>query len=75
MSMNIYAPEGTKVRYTGIGGYQGNKDHANKHLVVGETYTVLDTEVHSSISYVYLKEVPKQSFNTVMFEEINEPSL
>lgn len=73
--MNIYAPEGTKVRYTGTGGYQGDKDHANKHLVVGEIYTVLETEVHSSISYVYLKEISNQNFNTVMFEGIDAASI
>lgn len=75
MSMNIRSPEGTLVRFTGIGGYDGCNSHAKAHLVVGETYTVLDIDVHSSISYVYLKEVPNQNFNTVMFEEVNESGL
>lgn len=42
--MDIYAKEGTKVKYTGMGGYDHHKEHANKHLKVGEIYTVDHTK-------------------------------
>mgnify|MGYP000879848543 FL=1 len=68
--MNIYAKEGTKVKYTGKGGYDNHKEHANKHLKVGEIYTVLNTYVSGWHTDVLLQEVPKQCFNSVHFEEI-----
>ena len=73
--MEIYSPEGTKVLYTGKGGYNGCKEHSSKYLTIGQIYTVACTEVYSSISYVYLKEVPQERFNTVQFESVDDTSL
>lgn len=65
--MDIYSEEGTKVEYTGTGGYEHHKRHANKFLVVGNTYTVDRTDVSDWYTDVYLKEVPGESFNSVHF--------
>lgn len=67
--MNIDAKEGSKVRYTAE-AWRGNtfdKEHCQKYLIKDKIYTVERTEVYSYSSTVYLKEIPKQSFNTVMF--------
>ena len=58
--MNIYSEKGTRVKYTGTGGYDSHKEHANKYLKVGETYTVLNTNVSGWHTDVFLKEVPNQ---------------
>ena len=63
--------EGTKVKYTGEGGYAHHKEHANKHLKVGEVYTIDQTDVGEWHTDVYLKEVPNQAFNSVHF--VNTP--
>ena len=68
--MDIYAKKGTKVKYTGDGGYDSHKEHANKYLKVGETYTVLNTNVSGWHTDVFLQEVPNQCFNSVHFEEL-----
>ena len=66
--MDIYAKEGTKIKYTGLGGCDSHKEHADKHLKIGHTYTVDYTVVGSWHTNVFLKEVPKQGFNSVLFE-------
>jgi hypothetical protein len=68
--MDIYTKKGTKVKYTGTGGYDSHKEHANKYLKVGETYTVLNTNVSGWHTDVFLQEVPNQCFNSVHFEEL-----
>ena len=70
--MNIHAEEGTKVKYTGTGGYDEHRKHANKYLKVGETYTVLNTNVSGWHTSVFLQEVPNQCFNSVHFEELTQ---
>ena len=65
--IDIYSKEGTKVKYTGKGGYEHHKKHADKYLKVGETYTVDHTDVGGWHTDVYLKEVPSQCFNSVHF--------
>jgi hypothetical protein len=65
--IDIYSEEGTKVKYTGKGGYDHHKEHANKHLKVGEIYTIDHTDVGGWHTDVYLKEVPNQAFNSVHF--------
>lgn len=65
--IDIYAPEGTKVKYTGRGGYDHHKEHANKHLKVDEIYTIDHTDVGGWHTDVYLKEVPNEAFNSVHF--------
>ena len=68
--MNIYAEEGAKVKYTGENGYEHHKEHANKYLKVGETYTVENTYVSGWHTDVWLKEVPNEKFNSVHFEDV-----
>lgn len=70
MSLRLDAASGTKVRYTGEGGWDADKVHANKYLTVGEIYTVDIIDIGSWCSEVYLVEVPHLDFNTVMFEEV-----
>ena len=65
--MDIYAKEGTKVKYTGTGGYDHHKEHANKYLKKDEIYTVLRTEVGGWHTDVFLQEVPNQCFNSTHF--------
>ena len=65
--IDIYSEEGTKVIYTGNGGLDYNKKHANKYLKVGEIYTIDYTDVGCWYTSVYLKEVPNQAFNSVHF--------
>ena len=66
-SIDIYSKEGTKVRYTGSGGYTYERYYANKHLKVGEIYTIDHTNVFDYHTDVYLKEVPDKAFNSVHF--------
>lgn len=68
--MNIYAKKGSKVRYTGTGGYDGDKKQANQYLTVGEIYTVEDTNVGGWSTSVLLQEVEKERFNSVHFEDV-----
>lgn len=71
MSMNIYAGHGTKVVFANPdAGYQHDQDTAAKHLTVGETYTVDHTDIHSWHTNVFLVEVPKVLFNSVMFNDV-----
>lgn len=65
--IDIYSKEGTKVKYTGKGGYDCHKEYANKHLKVGEIYTIDHTDVGGWHTDVYLKEVPDKAFNSVHF--------
>ena len=68
--MNIYAKKGTKVQYTGKGGYDGDKNQASRFLKVGEIYTVESIIVDGWSSSVILAEVGKERFNSVHFEEV-----
>jgi len=68
-SMDIYSPIGTRVRYTGRGGTQSDKDHANKHLTVDKVYTLAKSEVGGWQTIVYFIEVPDIGFNSVMFRD------
>lgn len=67
--MDIYAKKGTKVMYTGKGGYDSHKMHADMFLKVGSVYTVEFTEVGGWHTDVYLKEFPGEGFNSVHFIE------
>lgn len=71
MSMDIYAPAGTRVRFTNHNaGYNHNQEKARKHLVLNGVYTVLRTSVHSWYTDVYFKELPEHGFNSVLFETV-----
>lgn len=65
--IDIYAPQDTKVKYTGRGGYDHHKEYANKYLKVDEIYTIDRTDVGGWHTDVYLKEVPGKAFNSVHF--------
>ena len=68
--MDIYAKQGTKIKYTGKGGYDSDKEYANKHLSVNEVYTVCYIDVGGWRTEVYLEELPNLCFNSVHFEEV-----
>lgn len=53
-------------------GYEYDTEHAKKHLVIGDTYTVERVEVADSSSEVFFKEVPDVGFNTVHFQNVHE---
>lgn len=65
--MNIYAGRGTKVVFTGRGGYSHDKREAHRYLKVGQIYTVDHTDVGFSRTKVYLIEVPGRYFTSTMF--------
>ena len=49
-------------------GYPLDQQTADKHLVVGQTYTVDSVEVGNWHTDVWLREVPGVAFNSVMFD-------
>ena len=55
---------------TGKNGYQGDKDHINKHLEIGKEYTLKSMNVSQSSSTLTLNEFPLTEFNTVCFNII-----
>jgi hypothetical protein len=74
ITMDMYAKEGTKVivtEHTIKNGYYSVKEYAKLHLVVGETYTVVNTDVDGWSTAVHLKEIPNEIFNSISFEDIS----
>ena len=65
--MDIFSPKGTRVRYTGKGGYETQRKKANEYLDVDAIYLVERTKVGGFHTDVYLQEFPDISFNSVMF--------
>ena len=65
--IDIHSKEGTKVIYTGTGGYDHHKKHANKFLLAYQEYTVDHTIVGGWHTDVVLKEFPNEAFNSVHF--------
>ncbi|MEK0313719.1 hypothetical protein [Cohnella sp. 56] len=59
---------GSKIRFTGKGGYDSENERANRMLVVGESYTLESIDVGGWRSEVHLKEIPGARFNSVMFQ-------
>lgn len=70
MSMDIYSEKGTKVVYTGQGGYDSDKEHAKKYLTEGSLYTIHSTDVGSWHTWIQLEEFPGKTFNSVMFDNL-----
>jgi len=66
--MDIYAKTGSKVTYTGKGGWLYERQHADEYLSVRSEYTVLYTEVDKFKSHVCLQEFPSKTFNSVLFD-------
>ena len=58
-----------KVKYTGKGGYQSEKDSADKLLSVGEWYDVESVDVGSFGTYLRLFGFDNKTFNSALFEE------
>ena len=70
--MDIFStPPGCKIIFVRAGGWEAERTAAAKLLTVGASYTVKSIEVHSWTSYVTLVEFPNQSFNTVMFANLD----
>ena len=68
--MNIYAKKGDKVIFTHFSnGYKGNQETAQKHLIVGEIYTIERTSVGGGYTSVYLDGFPAIAFNSAMFDD------
>jgi hypothetical protein len=68
--LDIYAQGGTQVVFNHPNaGWPWDQKVAAHHLVVGATYTVERTIVHSSRTEVYLVEVPGVVFNSVLFDD------
>ena len=72
--MDIYAKPGTKVKYTGEGGYDNDRHIAASHMEIGTIVTVKKIDVGNFMSYVEFEEFPGIRFNTVMFENILQPN-
>jgi hypothetical protein len=53
--------------FHGRGGYDCERESANKDLEVGKQYQVVDVEMHASVTYITL-EGWKHSYNTAMFD-------
>lgn len=71
-TMNIYSPEGTKVKTTVSlleNGLEYDKRIAKTYLDPGKVYTVDYTIVSGSCTDVYLKEFPGIMFNSVNLTE------
>lgn len=73
--MEIYALEGHKVKcVTMTAGYKHDQEIAKQHLLLNEIYTVDHTDVHNSLTDVYLKEIPEVRFNSVFFDDVEPQS-
>lgn len=70
--MNIYAKNGTKVRFVpGDNGYESENKSAREILELDAIYTVDYTDVSNWSTAVILEEHPNQRFNSVLFEDVS----
>jgi len=69
--MNIYAKPGTKVVFTGEGGYIFDNAKAREKLTIGKQYTVKHIVVYDWFTHVYFVE-EEGPFNSVLFEDVAE---
>ena len=65
--MEWTTPVGSVLRYTGENGLPCDIEHANKYLIVGETYRLTDKQVGRCSTAVFLEEFGSQRFNIVNF--------
>ncbi|MCA4755572.1 hypothetical protein H8Z60_23895 [Mycolicibacterium fortuitum] len=73
MSMNIHkAVKGSKVRFTGKGGWGGEAVLASKKLTVGTDYIIDRVEIYQSSTNVYLEGFADYGFNSVHFDDVFE---
>jgi len=69
--VDIHSKKGSKVKFANPdSGYPHHQQDALDHLVVGEVYTVLETDVHNFATDVYLKGFPEIPFNSVLFDDV-----
>jgi hypothetical protein len=75
MTMNIYSPTGTQVRFVGVKDEMqirwGSHVDPRGILDVGDVYTIEGTEVHTWHTKVFLEGFSGKSFNGAWFEEVN----
>lgn len=64
------SPHGRKVKYLDRGGWDADREYANKSFSEGAILTVKEIYVGRSSSEVEFVEHPGKKFNTVMFEDI-----
>ena len=69
--MELTEDIGSKIKFTGIGGYDGENADAHKELQVGKEYTLKYMKVGRSSSDVQIEENGKW-YNTVMFETVEQ---
>lgn len=73
MSMNINAPDDTKIVYCNPNnGMPRDQEKAKKYLTLDKEYTVDYTLPGEFSSKVCLREVDGVWFNTVMFNEVEK---
>ena len=56
-----------KVKYTGNGGFQMERDRANKVFVVGQEYEVVGGTIYSWVSEFVIDGI-KGTWNTTLFD-------
>lgn len=73
--MNIYALDGHKIKCHNMNaGYDHEQEKAREHLKIGNQYTVLNTNVGSWRTKVFLKEIPNIAFNSCFFVDVEKQS-
>lgn len=70
--MDIYSKPGTKVVFTGEGGYDADREFAAIYMEIGDVLTVKSIDVGNWASLVEFEEILNVKFNTAMFEEKKE---
>lgn len=70
--MRLNAPKGQQIAYLFQNQEPWGGHDPRGLLEPGAIYTVKETIVYKSVSYVRLVEYPDKEFNTVMFEEAGE---
>ena len=58
--------KGALIRFTGFNGGEADQEFAQRLLTVDAFYTMMDTDVRSRSTSIYLKEHPGIGFNSVM---------
>jgi hypothetical protein len=69
--MNIWSPEGSKIKFTNPTAAMDEGRHAQKYLKLNEVYTIQNIEVGDSFTDVWLEELPELAFNSCHFENVD----
>ena len=70
--MDIDSPAETQVLFDANGGTDYQISEAKEVLKLGEKYTVLFTDIHDYITYVFFAECPDHRFNSCLFAKVPE---